>query len=143
MERRLFRSRTDTVLGGVCGGLGRYLDLEPTLVRIFFVLLVLGSGTGVFLYLLLWILLPVEDSPPGEELGDRARRFGAEFAGAVSRADPRRGVYIGAALVVLGAIWLIQNLNLPWLNWLNFSVLWPVLLIVGGIVLIARRTRGD
>lgn len=142
MDHRLYRSRKDVVLGGVCGGLGKYLDLDPTLVRIFFVLLALGTGTGVFLYLLLWIFLPAEDSPAGEELGDRARRFGGEFAGAVSRTDPRRGVYIGWALVLLGGIWLIQNLNLPWLRWLDFGVLWPILLIVGGIVLIARRARG-
>ncbi len=142
MDRRLFRSRTDVVLGGVCSGLGRYLGLDPTLVRIFFVLLALGTGSGVFLYLLLWILLPVEDASADEELGDRARRFGAEFAGVVSRPELRRGAYIGVALVLLGGVWLIQNLNLPWLSWLDFGVLWPILLIVGGIVLIARRARG-
>ena len=153
MRQRLYRSRSDVMLGGVCGGLADYLGLDPTLVRLFFVLLAMGTGIGVFLYILLWIVVPVEGAATKSveasaqsaagEMADRARTFGQEFAGAVARPNPRMGVFIGLALVVVGSIWLVQSLDLPWLRWLDFDFLWPVLLIIGGIVLILRRLRGE
>ncbi|HET7012169.1 MAG TPA: PspC domain-containing protein [Anaerolineales bacterium] len=153
MQPRLYRSRTDVMLGGVCGGLGAYLGLDPTLIRLFFVVLALGTGIGVFLYLLLWIVVPVEGAPQRSveesaqaaagEMADRARTLGQEFAGAVARPNPRMGIFVGVALVAVGLIWMIQNLDLPWLRWLDFDFLWPTLLIIGGIVLILRRLRGE
>ena len=153
MRQRLYRSRSDVMLGGVCGGLAEYLGLDPTLVRLFFVLLAMGTGIGVFLYILMWIVVPVEGAATKSveasaqsaagEMADRARTFGQEFAGAVARPNPRMGVFIGLALVVVGSIWLVQSLDLPWLRWLDFDFLWPVLLIIGGIVLILRRLRGE
>jgi hypothetical protein len=52
-------------------------------------------------------------------------------------------VVIGLALVVLGVIYLLQNLDIAWLSWLDFDVLWPFLLILGGIALLARHFRGN
>jgi phage shock protein C len=61
--RRLFRSRNDRMLGGVCGGLGTYFTLDSTLLRVLFVLLALSGGPGVLAYLLLLILIPIEPQP--------------------------------------------------------------------------------
>jgi phage shock protein PspC (stress-responsive transcriptional regulator) len=138
------------MLGGVCSGLAAYFGLDPTLVRIVFVLLALGTGFGVFLYLLLWIVVPAEGAAPaspgesvGEQIGDRARDIGHEIGGALSRPNPRLGAYFGLALIGLGLIWLANSLDVPWLRWLDFDILWPTLLIVGGIVVILRRARGN
>lgn len=60
MERRLYRSRTDSMLAGVCGGLGAYLNIDPTLVRLGFVLLALTGGHGVLLYLIMCVVVPPE-----------------------------------------------------------------------------------
>lgn len=58
---RLSRSRTGKMLGGVCAGAGRHLDVDPTLLRLGLVLLtVFGAGVGVVLYLAAWILVPLE-----------------------------------------------------------------------------------
>jgi phage shock protein C len=57
--KRLARSSTDKKIAGVCGGLAEYLDLDPTLVRILWLLLVFFGGTGILAYLILWIALPV------------------------------------------------------------------------------------
>ncbi len=150
MHQRLYRSRSDVMLGGVCAGLAAYFGLDPTLMRIVFVLLALGTGFGVFLYLLLWIVVPLEGTAPasmgegvGGEIADRARDFGKEVGGALSRPNPRLGAYFGLALIALGLIWLANSLDVPWLRWLNFDVLWPTLLIVGGIAVILRRVRGN
>ncbi|HEX9116593.1 MAG TPA: PspC domain-containing protein, partial [Anaerolineae bacterium] len=59
MSTRLYRSRKDHMVAGVCGGLGEYLGIDSTLVRLFFVLLALpGAGVGFALYLILWVILP-------------------------------------------------------------------------------------
>ncbi len=57
--KRLTRSSIDKKIAGVCGGLAEYFDLDPTLVRVVWLLLVLFGGTGVLAYLILWIALPV------------------------------------------------------------------------------------
>jgi phage shock protein PspC (stress-responsive transcriptional regulator) len=61
MQKRLTRSRTDRRIGGVCGGLGKYFEVDPTLIRLAFALAFVFAGTGLLLYLILWIVLPLED----------------------------------------------------------------------------------
>jgi phage shock protein PspC (stress-responsive transcriptional regulator) len=56
--KRLYRSRTDRKLAGVCGGLGEYFNLDPTLVRVLFVLATLAGGPGLILYIVLWLVMP-------------------------------------------------------------------------------------
>ncbi|GAA3957121.1 hypothetical protein GCM10022231_15320 [Gordonia caeni] len=56
--RRLTRSRSDRMLGGVCGGLARYFGIDATWVRIAFVVSVILPGPQVLLYLLLWLVIP-------------------------------------------------------------------------------------
>lgn len=56
--RRFYRSSRDKILGGVCGGIAEYFDIDPLLVRLFFGILFFGYGTGLLAYLLIWILAP-------------------------------------------------------------------------------------
>ncbi len=56
--KRFYRSATDRIIGGVCGGIGRYLNIDPLIVRIVFAVLFFGYGSGLLLYLLIWILAP-------------------------------------------------------------------------------------
>jgi phage shock protein PspC (stress-responsive transcriptional regulator) len=60
--KRLMRSSRDKKLGGVCSGLADYFDLDPTIVRVVWLLAVFLGGTGVLAYLILWIVLPL--APP-------------------------------------------------------------------------------
>jgi phage shock protein C len=155
MQNRIFRLHQGAMIAGVCAGLGLYLGIDPTWVRIFFILLAFaGNGIGALIYLLLWIILPLEDQKrdasfsdtiqfSSQEIADHARQVGQELRDMVRQPDPRAGVMIGAALILIGAFYLLQNLHLPWLRWFNFDVLWPVLLIVGGIALLLRRARGE
>jgi phage shock protein C len=57
---RLYRSQTDRMVAGVCGGLAKYFNIDPTVIRLVFVVLALAGGPGVLLYLLLWIITPIE-----------------------------------------------------------------------------------
>jgi phage shock protein PspC (stress-responsive transcriptional regulator) len=66
--RRLYRSRTKRLLGGVCGGLGEYFAIDPTLIRVGFAALAFASGVSLIAYLLLLIVVPIEPPPPGSDL---------------------------------------------------------------------------
>lgn len=152
MERRLVRSRTDKMLGGVCGGLGRYLGVDSTLVRLIFVIIALAPGPGVLIYLLLWFAMPPEDRPVGttveqnieagaEEIADRARTIGADIRSAAREPDPRVAAIFGSALIGLGLVVLAQNLGVPWLWWLKGDILWPIALIAVGLLLVWSRVK--
>ena len=58
--KRLYRSRTNSQVGGVAGGLGEYFGIDPTLIRIVWLIAILGLGTGLLLYIILWIVIPQE-----------------------------------------------------------------------------------
>ncbi len=64
-KKKLYRSRENRMIAGVCGGLGEYFEIDPTLVRLALVFLALWWGGGILLYLLAWFIIPEE--PAREE----------------------------------------------------------------------------
>ncbi len=62
-NKRLVRNTNDEMIGGVCSGIADYLNIDPVIVRLVFVLMALGGGHGILAYLILWILLPVDEEP--------------------------------------------------------------------------------
>ncbi len=129
-RRRLYRSREDYWIAGVCGGLGRYFEVDSNLVRLVFVLLAAWNGLGVLLYLVTVLIVPEEPlremvpapgpmPPPAPEEGRRLRM-------------------IGWLLVAGGIYLLLQNLRLfvPVVQ----SQVFPVALILGGLVLLLLRS---
>ncbi|HHT43446.1 MAG TPA: PspC domain-containing protein [Firmicutes bacterium] len=61
MSKRIYRSR-DRKIGGVCGGIAAYFNVDPTIVRLIWAILAFAYGTGVFAYILAWIIIPDESS---------------------------------------------------------------------------------
>lgn len=60
MSKRLYRSKTDRQIAGVCGGLGKYFDIDPTIIRLAWVIALFFAGGGLFAYLLAMIVVPTE-----------------------------------------------------------------------------------
>ncbi len=58
--KRLYRSNTDKMIAGICGGLAQYLGVDPTIVRLVFLLLFFVGGSAIPIYLILWIITPQE-----------------------------------------------------------------------------------
>lgn len=58
--RRLYRSRSNRMLGGVCGGLAEYFGWDPTIIRLLWVLFTVAGGSGVVFYLAAWLIIPAE-----------------------------------------------------------------------------------
>ncbi len=62
MKKRLYRSKKDKMLAGICGGLAEYFDVDPSLVRLATVLLCLYAGTGLLIYIIAAIIIPEDPS---------------------------------------------------------------------------------
>ena len=156
MNRRLYRSRTDRVIGGVAGGVAEYLDADPAIVRVIWALLALVTG-GVFLvlYIVMWIVVPEgPEAPTGagrwRTAGDRP---GHRPAGRRRRPEPgRRSRRIGTGglrrrgRIVVGAdpdrarrLFLVRD----YFPQINVDRLWPLGLVALGVLLllVAMRRR--
>ena len=59
-SRKLYRSRTERSIAGICGGLAAYFDSDPTLIRLLMLLLILFGGLSIWAYIILWIVIPEE-----------------------------------------------------------------------------------
>jgi phage shock protein C len=109
---------------GVCSGIADYVAVDPALVRVAFVVATLWGGIGLLLYVVLAIVLPVD-----ENTSDAPARLTLE----------RSHMLAGVVLVVLGGLLLASNLGLaPWLSW---NLFWPGLLILIGVALLVRQPR--
>ncbi len=68
LRKRLYRSRTDRMVAGVAGGLANYFGIDPTLVRLLWLLAFLPGGVpGLALYVLAWLIIPLEPRPSSED----------------------------------------------------------------------------
>lgn len=156
--KRLYRSRRDAVIAGVCGGLAEYFGVDPSLVRLSVLLTVFLGGAGVVVYLVAWLIVPAnpEQKPSPafdrnqkikEDVVEELRRVGGEIADRVegsiedveSRPERRSAVFAGLFLIILGAAFLFKNL----IPWLDFDKLWPLLLIVMGVLLLVSAARQE
>jgi phage shock protein C len=144
---RLERSRTDRVIGGVCGGIAEYLDVDPTFVRV--AMVILGFfGIGILVYFVLLILMPNpgEPAPFARATDGTTTVTDPAVAPAVAPrrvADPaeveRRRYALGILLVGVGVLFFLGNLGLfRFLEWRN---IWPLVFIAAGLYVIAQRAR--
>ena len=62
MKKKLYRSQDERMIAGVCGGIGEYFDIDPTLIRLLTVAFILAGGSGIFGYIVGWIIIP--EAPP-------------------------------------------------------------------------------
>jgi phage shock protein C len=147
MTRRLYRSRTDTVLGGVAAGLAHYLNADPALVRIAWAILVpITSGAAFLAYIVAWIVVPEEPvsaagtpSDPGDPGDEAMPAVGGTPTTVRSAPDNgRAGLVVGIGLVVIG-VWFLVRDYLPDFNW---NLVWPAILIgIGALILINSSRR--
>jgi len=69
-KKRLYRSQSERMIAGVCGGLAEYFEIDPTLVRLLFVLLFFLGGNGILIYLIMLVLVPSEPLPASQAVVD-------------------------------------------------------------------------
>lgn len=146
----LFRSSADRILFGVCGGLAKYFDLDASLFRVLFVLLALANGLGIIVYLAMAILVPLES---GEAVagnrGDKLKEFAADVGQKTKALSAEMNLNqskkiksrnaIGILIILIGVIMLLKQVAPFLIDWINWGVIWPVLIILLGVYLVFMK----
>lgn len=144
MERKLYRSSTKKYLGGVCGGLAEFFQTDPVFFRVLFLIMLLTGGSGILVYIVLWIFIPrrpysLNENPSGnfdyfrnDSDTDTMREAQQIWR---NEAIKKRKRKLGIAMISIGVLILLNKL-LPQ-NYLLF--LWPLILILVGVVIIKRN----
>ncbi len=139
---RLHKSATNSVLFGVAGGMAEYFDIDPTLMRIAWVLVIaVSAGTALLAYIILAIIMPKEASTSTDEADARVgdSEGGAPTWRRGGRWTGRRSL-LGLILIGVGAVLLLNNLGI--FDWWRWDIFWPLVIIGVGVALFVGRLSG-
>ena len=153
MYKKLYRSVTDKMLGGVCGGLAEYFAIDPVIVRLIFVLAVIFGGSGILAYIILWIIIPQKPyiitpfntNPPSGDSPSTNEEKKSETSnpdmnyGNINKTQSNRSIYAGAFLILLGGIFLLDN----FVPHFHFGDFWPLILIGLGFAIILNARNNN
>ena len=132
--KKLYRSKTNRIIFGVCGGLGEYFEIDPIIIRIIFILFTITGGVGIILYFAMALIIPSEEgkkSNVAEEVQELANE--AKKSAWIKNS---RNIF-GLIIVLIGMnILFKQVFDLDFFRWINWGVFWAVLIIALGIRLI-------
>jgi phage shock protein C len=145
--RKLYRSDKEKWIAGVLGGLGEYLSIDPTLLRIAFIILTFATGgfPGIVGYILAVFIIPKKP------LGYQAPAAATTEAASASNPPPRDSaqstasdkpgnapLVIGIVLIGLGVLFLLNNFL-----YIRWHLLWPLILIALGLILLGKAVMGS
>jgi len=145
MKKKLYRSTKDKMLGGVAGGIAEYFDIDSTLIRVLFILVVFFGGTGIIAYIILWIVVPEQpytipdfsSSSNEKQEKENQNKTGNAFNQQVEQNRDNRSLWGGLILVTMGVLFLLDN----YIPRFNFSDYWPLILIGVGIGLLLNAKK--
>jgi phage shock protein PspC (stress-responsive transcriptional regulator) len=151
MARRLTRNTRKAILGGVAAGFGDYIDMDPVLIRLIFIILCLAGGSGLIIYIVAWLVMPRDDQegategtpPPADQFASEVKAAGERVVDNIRRSttDAGRGRVIGGLiLMLLGFLFLMNQIYA--LEWLRFRYLWPLVLVGVGVMLFIQGMKG-
>lgn len=130
MDNKLYRSRSQKMLAGVCGGIAEYFNIDVTLIRLIWAIVSIPSfGTGIIIYIIAAIIIP--ERPYGQD-------YNVEFIDATATQPIDKSkimVIVGVVLIIIGIIALVSGL-FPYLWRMLRNAIWPIIIIIIGIVLI-------
>jgi len=134
--KRLYRLRKDKIFGGVCGGLGRYFNIDPVIVRMLWVVFFLFGGVGSLAYIIGWIIIPEE---PVDAVTNQSESCSITQTNHIFYVEK----FIGAILVLFGLVALGSSLG-----WFTWQLVWriavpSVVVVVGLFVLIYTIKRKE
>ena len=129
-NRRLSRNSMNKVIGGVCSGLAEFFGLDVALVRIAFVIAFLFASFGFWLYIILWIVLPVD----GQQTTANSQQ---PIANSQTPESKVKSILAGSFVILIGLLFLINNF-IP-INWV--WKLWPLILVAIGVVMIVTASK--
>jgi len=170
-DKRFYRSNQHRILGGVCGGLGDYFDIDPVIMRIIFFILAFAGGGGVLIYIILWILVPEEpvlyskkaQTPPNNHSQNSSNPFNTENMNAEnvhfeemgndsSQSDnkpkngntPQKSPEKNNGTLIAGIMLIVLGCMFlidRFIPNINFGDLWPLILVAIGVILIYENYK--
>ncbi|HRI05889.1 MAG TPA: PspC domain-containing protein [Candidatus Dojkabacteria bacterium] len=151
--KRLVRSKTDQIIAGVCGGIAEYFEIDPIIVRLLFALLVFSGGSGVLIYIILWIIMPEkgdENKSHNQVVKENAKDFEQkveQWADSMDKPDNRKKtqLWFGVAIVVLGTYLTLQNFGIGSMFNLGWYIgkFWPLIIVGLGVIILVKRDNGN
>ncbi|MCL7410262.1 MAG: PspC domain-containing protein [Methanosarcinaceae archaeon] len=161
-KTRLTKSRDDRVIDGVCGGLAEYFGIDTVIVRLAFIVFTLINGFGILLYIIFMVIMPKpeddENTPISKTIEQNVQGMAEQVKDIVEdvtkdldkntsdttatrqqkiRQSHQRSGWFGAILILLGIVFLFDELNLFW--WFNEKFFWPLILILIGLWMLIKR----
>jgi len=143
MKKKLYRSFKDKKISGVCAGLAEYFQIDPTLLRVVFLILIFLNGIGVILYIILWIAMPVknlfieelnrEDGGARKEENIQVENPEIQQLSDENKKNFSSAAIFGIILIAVGTFFLISK-YIP--IFFGFKDLWPLILVSLGAYLI-------
>ncbi len=151
-NKKIYRRIDNVIIAGVCGGLADYFKIDEILVRIIFVALTIWGGSGVLIYLILWLLIPKESQKNkkynlensvkefAQDIDNKAKTVAKEIKKEIKvkkiKPEKRQKSFLGLVLILWGVILLINKLAPRLIEW---DYLGPGILIVLGGYLVFQK----
>lgn len=142
--KKLYRIEKKKMIFGICAGLAEYMEMEPVLVRVIFLILFFAGGSGFLVYLILALVVPKKNQRKMEidekiknlafEIRDRAKIFGKEIVKERKKKSNGR-ILVGGFIIIFGLSIIAKKLIPGWWE----EMFWPTILIVMGMYLIFKK----
>lgn len=138
MNKQLYRSKFNKKIAGVCGGIAEYFNIDPTVVRLVWVLFSLTYGIGFVAYIVAIIIVPEQEAAgfgfnPQQNYEQNHQESNTNANLGKTNFDSKRSSIILGAILVLVGIFLLGGY---YFTWLSLRQLWPVIFIVIGVLII-------
>ena len=132
--KRIFRSKEDKMIAGVCGGIAEYFEVDSVWIRLAAVFLVFASGVGLVLYIIAWIIMP-ENPNQKDKTKTISEKIVSDSQKKIKKKhNHREGAMLGTLLIIIGSYFFLKRL-FPVFDMDN---IWPFILIFFGIYLLSR-----
>jgi phage shock protein C len=138
--KKLYRSRTNRVIFGVCGGLGEYFEVDPLIIRILFIILSFTGGSGIIIYLILAVIIPEADGEKKSKKNGDVIGQTQEKAQEMAEEIKRNSNWLGSVKNIIGLVIVLVGLNILFeqvfnyspFSWVNWGVIWGLIIVLIG-----------
>lgn len=156
-NKTLRRSATNQVIAGVCGGIGEYFEVDPTIIRILFIILGFATGSGIIIYIILWLVIPgptsIAQNPSEATMKEGLKEMESKFNEVKHKIEEEIGDdhqqptnhhtqgtnWLGVGLILIGGWFFLQNFG--FFRMVDFGRLWPVIIILAGVYFLVNKKK--
>lgn len=138
-QKKLYRSRKNRVLGGICGGIGEYFEVDPVLIRVLSIVgAFISGGVLFFAYIISWLIIPEKMETYDYQNTASSSESNPSTQGMPYIPQESKGTKtLGVVLIIIGVFFLLDNI-FPFFDFWDY---WPLMLIGVGVIMILRANN--